>query len=159
MKIFRIPWRLLCSVVVLVALLGIFSGTFSPGATAHAATVKNGWSVAELFGARPLWKYAQKISLASAGQGQIPPCLTSAVPPRCFSPQQIRQAYDIQKLLRSGVTGKGPTIVLSAGCTSPTPTADVHLYDVLYGLKDPKINVITPFGVPPFDPNAYVETA
>src|SRR5207247_894027 len=92
--------RLLCSMVVLVTLLSIFLGAFSPNAIAHAASAKKGWNIAELFGARPLWKYAQKISLASVGQGQIPPCLTSAVPPRCFSPQQIRRAYNIQQLLK-----------------------------------------------------------
>jgi subtilase family serine protease len=151
--------RLLCSVVVLVALLSIFLGAFSPNAVAHAASTKKGWNIAELFGARPLWKYAQKISSNSVGQGQIPPCLTSAVPPRCFSPQQIRRAYNIQKLLKAGITGKGRTIVLIDGSTSATLTADVHLYDALYGLKDPKINVIAPFGIPPFDPGAYVETA
>ena len=151
--------RLLCSVIVLVALLSIFLGAFSPDAVAHAASTKKGWNIAELFGARPLWKYARKISLDSVGQGQIPPCLTSAVPPRCFSPQQIRRAYNIQKLLKAGITGKGRTIVLIDGSTSPTLTADVHLYDALYGLRDPKIKVIAPFGVPAFDPNAYVETA
>jgi subtilase family serine protease len=151
--------QLLCSVVGLVTLLSIFLGAFSPNAIAHAASAKKGWNIAELFGARPRWKYAQKISLASVGKGQIPPCLTSTVPPRCFSPQQIRRAYNIQQLLKAGITGKGRTIVLIDGSTSPTLTADVHLYDALYGLKDPKINVIAPFGVPPFDPNAYVETA
>lgn len=159
MRISRSPRRLLYSVVVLVALLSIFLGAFSPDAIAHAASAKTGWKRAELFGARPLWKYAQKLSSASIGRGQIPPCLTSAVPPRCFSPQQIRTAYNIQKLLKAGITGKGRTIVLIEGSTSPTLTADVHLYDALYGLKDPKINVIAPFGVPAFDPNAYVETA
>lgn len=159
MRISRYPRRLLCSAVILIALLSIFLGAFSPNAIAHAASAKKGWTIAELFGARPLWKYAQKISLNAVGQGQIPPCLTSAVPPRCFSPQQIRRAYNIQKLLKAGITGKGRTIVLIDGSTSPTLTADVHLYDALYGLKDPKINVIAPFGVPAFDPNAYVETA
>ncbi len=159
MKVSRLLQRLLCSVAVLVALLGIFSGAFSLQAHAQVTSAKKGWTIAELFGARPLWKYAQRISLASVGQGQIPPCLTSAVPPRCFSPQQIRWAYDIQKLLKDDITGKGRTIVLIDGSTSSTLTADVHLYDALYGLKDPKINVIAPFGVPPFDPNAYVETA
>lgn len=151
--------RLLYSVIVLVALLSIFLGVYSPNAVAHTASTKKGWNIAELFGARPLWKYAYKISLGSVGQGQIPPCLTSAVPPRCFSPQQIRRAYNIQKLLKAGITGKGRTIVLIDGSTSPNLTADVHLYDALYGLKDPKLNVIAPFGVPAFDPGAYVETA
>ncbi len=159
MRTSRYPRLLLCSLIVLVTLLSIFLGAFSPNSIAHAASAKKGWNIAELFGARPLWKYAHKISLNAVGQGQIPPCLTSAVPPRCFSPQQIRRAYNIQKLLKAGITGKGRTIVLIDGSTSPTLTADVHLYDVLYGLKDPKINVIAPFGIPAFDPNVYIETA
>ena len=159
MRISRYPRQLLCSIVILVALLSIVLGAFLPNVFAQTAGAKKGWNIAELFGARPLWKYAQKISLNSAGQGQIPPCLISAIPPRCFSPQQIRRAYNIQKLLNAGITGKGHTIVLIDGSTSPTLTADVHLYDVLYGLKDPKINVIAPFGIPAFDPGAYFETA
>ncbi len=159
MRISRYPRKLLYSVVVLVGLLSIILGASSPNVFAQATSAKKGWNIAELFGARPLWKYAQNISLHSAGQGQIPPCLISAVPPRCFSPQQIRRAYNIQKLLKAGITGKGRTIVLIDGSTSPTLTADVHLYDVLYGLKDPKINVIAPFGIPAFDSSAYIETA
>ncbi|HYX49281.1 MAG TPA: S53 family peptidase [Ktedonobacteraceae bacterium] len=159
MRISRYPRRLLFSIVVLIAMLSISWSAFSPNVSAHTNSTKKGWSIAELFGVRPLWKYAQKISFNSVSQGQIPPCLISAVPPRCFSPQQIRRAYNIQKLLKAGITGKGRTIVLIDGSTSPTLTADVHLYDTLYGLKDPKINVIAPFGIPAFDPNAYIETA
>jgi subtilase family serine protease len=159
MRIFRYPERLLFSVVILVALLSISLSTFSPNVFAQTISAKKGWNIAELFGVRPLWKYAQKISFNSASQGQIPPCLTSAVPPRCFSPQQIRKAFNIQKLLKSGITGTGRTIVLIDGSSSPTLSADVHLYDVLYGLKDPKINVIAPYGIPAFDPSAYIETA
>ena len=159
MKTSRLRRLLLSLVVIPVVLVSILVGTFMAPATAHAAPANKGWSIAQLFGARPLWKYARRISAASLGQGQIPPCLTSAVPPRCFSPQQIRRAYGIQPLLNKGITGKGHTIVIIDGSTSPTLQADVHLYDALYGLKDPTINVFAPFGTPPFDPNAYIETA
>jgi subtilase family serine protease len=49
--------------------------------------------------------------------------------------------------------------VIIDASSSPTLQSDVHLYDLLYGLKDPKLNVIAPFGVPPVDPSIYVETA
>ena len=62
-------------------------------------------------------------------------------------------------LLKAGVTGKGHTIVIVDSSSSPTLQADVHLYDQLYGLKDPKLNVIAPFGNPPFDAGVYPETA
>jgi subtilase family serine protease len=102
-----------------------------------------------------LWKYAQKISAA----GAIPPCLTSTVPPRCYSPRQIRNAYNIQPLLNAGITGRGQTVVLIDAATSTTLSSDVHLYDQLFGLKDPTINVFSPFGPPSIDPGFYSETA
>src|SRR5207237_566587 len=65
----------------------------------------------------------------------------------------------IQSLLNRGITGKGRTIVLVDFSTSPTIYSDLHLYDQLYGLKDPTLNIISPFGPPPVNPGAYVETA
>jgi subtilase family serine protease len=56
------------------------------------------------------------------------------------------------------VTGEGQTIVIVGASSSPTLQSDIHLYDLLYGLKDPKLNVIAPFGMPPFN-DSYVETA
>ncbi len=146
--------HLFCLCAALVALISLLQGPLFAAPSAHAATITKGYDSTLIFGARPLWKYAKKI-----GGGQIPPCLSSASPPRCYSPHQIRDAYNIQPLLNAGITGKGHTIVLIDGSTSPTLRSDVHFYDQLYGLTDPKINVIAPFGVPPFDPGAYVETA
>lgn len=153
---------LVSSAVVLIALLSVVSSIFSFSATAQAATGKGSFDSTRIFGARPLWKYASKLSANSASPASsatIPPCLTSATPPRCYSPDQIRRAYGIQSLINSGITGKGRTIVIIDGSSSPTLTSDVHLYDQLYGLKDPKINVIFPSGTASFDPGAYQETA
>jgi subtilase family serine protease len=145
---------LFCLCTALAVLVSLSGGPLYPLPAAHAGTVTKGFDSTFAFGARPLWQYATKI-----GGGQIPPCLSSSTPPRCYSPRQVRDAYNIQPLLNAGITGKGHTIVLIDGSTSPTLRSDVHLYDQLYGLKDPQINVIAPFGVPPFDPGAYVETA
>src|SRR5439155_14510826 len=70
-----------------------------------------------------------------------------------------RNAYGIQPLLNRGITGKGKTIVLVDFSTSPTIYSDLHLYDQLYGLKDPTLNIISPFGPPPVNHSAYIETA
>ncbi len=122
----------------------------------------------KLVGVRPLWQYAKKISsketnTATAATASVPPCITNPTPtpttPTCYGPQQIRTAYDVNGLLKAGVTGKGQTIVIVDASSSPTLPSDLHLYDQLYGLKDPKLNVIAPFGTPPFDPGIYVETA
>jgi subtilase family serine protease len=138
-----------------VVLLGIVGSTFYPHAVAQTASGTRKFDPHSALTIRPLWKYAQKISAA----GAIPPCLTSTVPPRCYSPHQIRNAYNIQPLLNAGITGRGQTVVLIDFATSTTLSSDVHLYDQLFGLKDPTINVFSPFGPPSINPGFYVETA
>lgn len=152
----RMPEKLLVPIVVL-ALLGLLGSVFSPPASAQSLSGRQKFDVTRVIGARPLWKYARRLSAGASST--IPPCLTSAVPPRCYSSQQIRNAYGIQPLLDRGITGKGRTIVLVDFSTSPTIYSDLHLYDQLYGLKDPTLNIISPFGPPPVNPGAYVETA
>ncbi len=140
------------AVVVLPGIVGI---ALYPHAVAQAASGTRKFNPHSALTIRPLWKYAQKISAA----GAIPPCLTSTVPPRCYSPHQIRDAYNIQPLLNAGITGSGQTVVLIDFATSTSLSSDVHLYDQLFGLKDPTINVFSPFGPPSIDPGFYVETA
>ncbi len=113
---------------------------------------------------RPMTKYARKLHVAANGKlvdaaATTPPCLTNNTPPRCYSPQQIRNAYNIQPLLDAGITGAGETIVLIDFATSSTLQSDVHLYDQFYGLSDPTINVISPFSTPSTNNNYYAETA
>ena len=50
-------------------------------------------------------------------------------------------------------------MVLIDFATSTSLSSDIHLYDQLFGLKDPTINVFSPFGPPSIDPGFYVETA
>ena len=140
------------AVVVLPGIVGI---ALYPHTVAQAASGTRKFNPHSALTIRPLWKYAQKISAA----GAIPPCLTSTVPPRCYSPHQIRDAYNIQPLLNAGITGSGQTVVLIDFATSTSLSSDVHLYDQLFGLKDPTINVFSPFGPPSIDPGFYVETA
>jgi subtilase family serine protease len=155
MKSSRIFPRLVCLMGAVVVLLGIVASTFYPRAVAQAASQKRKFDPHSALTIRPLWQYARKISSA----GATPPCLTSTVPPRCYSPRQIRTAYTIQPLLNAGITGRGQTVVLIDFATSTTLSSDVHLYDQLFGLKDPTINVFSPFGPPSVDPGFYVETA
>ncbi len=113
---------------------------------------------------RPMTKYARKLHVAANGKlvdaaATTPPCLTNNTPPRCYSPQQIRNAYNIQPLLDAGITGAGETIVLIDFATNPNLQSDVHLYDQFYGLSDPTINVISPFSTPSTNATYYSETA
>src|ERR1700676_2403045 len=157
MNIPRFSPRLTRFLIAVATLLSIVGNAFFPQATSYAASASGTqkFDPHSVRMVRPLWKYARKVSAS----GGIPPCLTSTTPPLCYSPQQIRTAYNIQPLLKAGITGKGRTVVIIDGATSTTLTSDVHLYDQLYGLKDPKINVFSPFGPPSVNPGIYVETA
>src|SRR6266567_7138427 len=79
------------------------------------------------------------------------PCLASSASPRCYSPQQIRKSYNIQPLLDQGITGKGHTIVILDDYQSPTIRGDLKLFNKLFNLNDSKLNIITPYGLTPFD--------
>lgn len=72
----------------------------------------------------------------------------------CYSPQEMRTAYSVNPLLKAGYTGKGQSIVIIDSFGSPTIAADLHTFDVGYGLSDPpSLKVIAPLGTVPFDPN------
>jgi subtilase family serine protease len=75
----------------------------------------------------------------------------SGVP--CYSPQEMRAAYGVASLINAGFTGKGQTIVIIDSFGSPTISADLHTFDVGYGLPDPpSFQVLSPLGTVPFDP-------
>ena len=78
---------------------------------------------------------------------------------RCYHPSQIRAAYDIQPLLNKGINGSGQTIVIIDAFQSPTITSDLKLFDGLFGLPDPTLNIIAPDGLTPFDGNSPDQTS
>ncbi|HYB00424.1 MAG TPA: S53 family peptidase, partial [Ktedonobacteraceae bacterium] len=72
----------------------------------------------------------------------------------CYSPQQIRRAYNVDQLIHKGYTGKGQTIVIIDSFGSPTIKSDLQTFDAGYGLPNPpSFKVIAPLGTVPFDPN------
>ncbi|MGH2487161.1 MAG: S53 family peptidase, partial [Ktedonobacterales bacterium] len=71
----------------------------------------------------------------------------------CYSPQQIRQAYNINTLLNKGDTGAGQTIVIIDAFQNPTMQSDLSAFDSAFGLPAPTLNIIAPNGLTPFDPN------
>ncbi|GCE13502.1 S53 family peptidase [Tengunoibacter tsumagoiensis] len=71
----------------------------------------------------------------------------------CYSPQQIRQAYNLTPVLNAGYTGKGQTIVIIDSYGSPTALSDLKQFDADYGLPDPpSFQQLAPIGSVPFDP-------
>jgi len=71
----------------------------------------------------------------------------------CYSPQEIRRAYDVTPLLNKGFTGKGQSIVIIDSFGSPTIRHDLHVFDQGYGLPDPpSFKILAPLGTVPFNP-------
>ncbi|HEU5228643.1 MAG TPA: hypothetical protein VFU49_12585, partial [Ktedonobacteraceae bacterium] len=94
----------------------------------------------------PLTNAAMKVKA-----GGSLPCLASVAPPLCYSPQQIRQVYDIEPLVKGGIRGQGRRIIIISDYQSPTLLTDLTLFDKLFGLGEPKLSIVAPFGLHPFD--------
>jgi subtilase family serine protease len=138
--------RITIGALVLLMLLALLSGAFylnSGRNVAHATapTIKaHGVQV------QPQYLLAGKAGTQFS-------CQLSGASPRCYSPQQIRKAYNIQALLDKGDTGKGRTIVIIDAFQSPTIGSDLHTFDRLFGLNDPTLHIIVPDGLTTFNPS------
>jgi subtilase family serine protease len=71
----------------------------------------------------------------------------------CYSPGQIRAAYNLGPLYARGLNGRGRTIVIVDPFGSPTIGNDLAVFDRAFGLRaPPSFRVLQPVGpVPPFD--------
>ena len=72
----------------------------------------------------------------------------------CYTPAQLRSAYQLPPLYAKGVTGKGVTIMIVDPFGSPTIKADLATFDQHFGYQPPpKFSVIAPVGqIPAFNP-------
>jgi subtilase family serine protease len=71
----------------------------------------------------------------------------------CYTPPQLRRAYDLRPLYRAGLNGRGSTIVIVDPFGSPTIGHDLRLFDRAFGLPNSVLRVLQPVGaIPPFDP-------
>src|SRR4051812_12996103 len=72
---------------------------------------------------------------------------------RCYSPAQLRAAYDLAPLYAAGNDGTGTTIAIVDSFGSPTIQHDLDVFDATFGLPDTTVDVVAPAGaIPPFDP-------
>lgn len=60
----------------------------------------------------------------------------------CYTPAEIRKAYNIP----DSATGAGQTIVIVDAYGSPTIQSDLQLFDAVFGLPDPTLNIYYPTG-------------
>jgi subtilase family serine protease len=80
----------------------------------------------------------------------------------CYTPTQLRVAYDLNPLYNGSATGKditgaGRTIVIVDSFGSPTIAADLHHFDQQFGFPDPTLQIMQFGSVPPFDPTNATE--
>ncbi len=88
---------------------------------------------------------------------RVPIARPMAQPFGGYTPAQIRAAYSVNALLRSGINGKGTSIVIVDSFGSPTIRRDLAAFDRQFKLRAPSLLVIHPAGaIPKFnnqDPN------
>jgi subtilase family serine protease len=139
-------FRIISSLLVIITLVGVAFGVlyFRTNHAAHAASNYNPHPVT----IKPIY---QKVGVVPSAP--VFSCQTTN-PAGCYGPQQIRTAYGIQQVLDEGITGKGRTIVIIDAFQSPTIRNDLHVFDTLFGLPDPTLNIIAPDGLTPFDPTS-----
>jgi subtilase family serine protease len=73
----------------------------------------------------------------------------------CYTPQLVRTTYNVPSTL----TGAGQTIVIVDAYGSPTIQSDLHIFDQVFGLPDPQLNILYPGGRPTFNANNSTEVA
>jgi subtilase family serine protease len=100
-------------------------------------------------GANPHYQVAGRVTAASA-PGAVTFSCQVTTPAGCYGPAQMRAAYGVDQL---AATGAGRKIVIIDAFQSPTIAHDLALFDQVFGLPDPTLNIIAPDGLTPFDPN------
>jgi subtilase family serine protease len=75
-------------------------------------------------------------------------CVTT-IKDSCYSPEYIQQAFGLTPLYREGFDGRGQTIVILGAGATDTLKADLHTFDVAWGLPDPpNFDILYPDGPP-----------
>lgn len=134
--------------------LAVASATALTGLATTAAVATSG-VMTPAIGVTPDYQIAGHVSPNPAATTF--PCQTTT-PATCFGPSQMRAAYGVTQLGDAGITGAGRTIVIVDAFQSPTITSDLATFDTLFGLSAPKLNIIAPDGLTPFDQNNADQT-
>jgi subtilase family serine protease len=139
--------RIMSAVVIFALLLGVLATAFYLRTATHAAGIASHPIVVEP-------KYLSAGNTVKSSDPNIKfSCQTPGAAVRCYGPHQIREAYDIQRVLDAGINGTGSTIVIMDAFQSPTIRHDLQTFDTLFGLHTPTLNIIAPNGLTPFNPS------
>ena len=129
----------------------VLLGTLTSG-TAVATVAAASGHMAPAVGAHPKPELADPAVGANATFG----CQTRPLDgprARCYTPQQIRAAYEIQSALDAGNDGTGKTIVIVDAFDNPLIQTDLDTFDATFGLPNATVNVVKMPGIPAFDIN------
>lgn len=150
--------RMLAAGATVIAVAGLAAGGAASGATvASARTATTVTAGAEALG--PQIESAPSSTFethAAPGAACVLPDGSGDSHYHCYTPQQIRSAYGIDKVapLASGAPnyGQGQTIVLVDSYGSPTAASDLkHFHDTFFpSLPDPNFQEVYPLGNPPY---------
>jgi subtilase family serine protease len=143
----RLAWTL--ALVLVVALLA----SLSVALAGSVALPDNEPYVAHPVTARPPYREAEPIADAAGSQRRQQArfkCQVAAPAPTCYTPAQMRVAYGIQPLINGGITGHGRTLVIVAAFQNPYMRTDLSVFDRTFGLPDPVLTQVAPFGMLPF---------
>jgi subtilase family serine protease len=102
-------------------------------------------------------RVSPQVGVPQAKQGELFGCesrpISGAQGARCYTPQEIQQAYGYSGLLSSGVDGSGKTIVIIDAFQNPYIKSDLSSFDSTFGLPAPNFSVIHPEGLTRFNVN------
>jgi subtilase family serine protease len=154
----RLSRRALAVGATLVAVAGLASGAAAATAPTAAAKTLAAKPVASTLGPQLVTAPADTFisNATSANAACVLPDGTGDQYYHCYTPQQIRGSYGIDKVapLADGAPnyGQGQTIVLVDSYGSPTAASDLrHFHDTFFpGLPDPNFQEIYPLGNPPY---------
>ena len=124
------------------------------GATTVALAAHGGSGMIPAIGAHPpRLKAGQVDPAAKPDFPLIFGCQKASAPLVCYGPDQLRHAYGFDTLINAGYTGQGRTIVIVDAFSDPALRRDLQIFDQVFGLPDPQLQIIAPDGETPFDPN------
>jgi len=102
-----------------------------------------------------LTKATQTTPSGQAGSSEAPETAPTIGCVGCsvYTPQQMRAAYGLTSLYESDKRGQGQTVVIIDSFGSPTLQQDLAVFDQQFNLPAVKLQVLSPLGTVPFDPN------
>ncbi|HEY1169556.1 MAG TPA: hypothetical protein VGE81_11355, partial [Candidatus Limnocylindrales bacterium] len=146
MKTYRVL-PILATLALIISLVPAAAGVARAGSVASPSLV--------------LGPQAIPANVAGPGYGLFS-CQVGLSTGQCYDPYQMRHAYNVDKLISTGYTGKGETIVIVDAFQSPNIVDQLNTFDTFYGLPglnglgnppDPSLGRFTqiaPDGLTPF---------